>query len=99
LFTENPDDPWVIDTLQFLTQYFFLVFFYSFLILVRQMPALTRRGKRQLPGDFGENEEDPGDEMHVGILAQRARRRAAAQEQEAAQAREEGENGNSVSTA
>ena len=62
------------------------------------MPALTRRGKRQLPGDFGENDDGPGDEMLVGILAQRARRRAAAQEQESAQAREEEQTGNRVSS-
>ena len=27
LFTEDPDDPWVIDTLQFLTRYFHSIFF------------------------------------------------------------------------
>jgi hypothetical protein len=46
------------------------------------MPALTRRGKRQLPGDLEEDEDDPGNVMLIGILAQRARRREAAQEQE-----------------
>jgi hypothetical protein len=61
------------------------------------MPALTRRGKRQLPGD-PEEDEDSGNEMLVGILAQRARRRAAAQEQEEAQSREEEQTGNRVST-
>lgn len=63
------------------------------------MPALTRRGKRQLPGDFEENEDSPGDEILGGILAQRARRRAAAQEQESAQEqeqREEEQTGNGV---
>lgn len=45
------------------------------------MPALTRRGKRQLPRDIDEDDDDEG-EMLVGILAQRARRREAAEEQE-----------------
>jgi len=67
------------------------IFFFFFLILFRQMPALTRQGKRQLPGDL-EEDEDAGNEMLVGILAQRGRRRAAAQEQE------EDQTGNRVST-
>jgi hypothetical protein len=61
------------------------------------MPALTRRGKRQLPGDL-EEDEDAGNEALVGILAQRARRRTAAQEQESAQALEEEQTGNRVSS-
>ena len=46
------------------------------------MPALTRRGKRQLPRDLEEDEDGPEGEMPVGILAQRARRREAAQQRE-----------------
>jgi hypothetical protein len=49
------------------------------------MPALTRRGKRQLSRDIDEDDDDEG-EMLVGILAQRARRREAEeQEQEGEQ--------------
>jgi len=44
------------------------------------MPALTRRGKRQLPRDLEEDEDGSEGEMLTGILAQRARRREAAQE-------------------
>lgn len=61
------------------------------------MPALTWRGKRQLPGDL-EEDEDMGNEALVGILGQRARRRTAAQEQESAQALEEEQTGNRVSS-
>jgi len=44
LFTEDPNDPWVTDTLQFLTWYLHLFFFLfsSLFISSRQMPALTR---------------------------------------------------------
>jgi len=91
LFTEDPNDPWVIDTLQFLTRYFHLIFLFSSLFITissRQMPALTRRGKRILPEDNEDNEDDLGNIGTVGILAQRAARREAAQEQEVAQAHE-----------
>ena len=33
LFTEDPNDPWVIDTLQFLTRYFLLNFLFSSLFI------------------------------------------------------------------
>jgi len=56
------------------------------------MPALTRRRKRELPRDLEEDEDGPGNEMLVGILAQRARRREAAQERE----REEQQTGDQV---
>ena len=56
------------------------------------MPALTRRGKRLLPADFEDEEEGLGNIDTVGILAQRAARREAAREQEAAQAQEPVEN-------
>ena len=46
------------------------------------MPALTRRGKCELPRDVEEDEDGLGGETLVGILAQRARRREAAEEQE-----------------
>ena len=49
------------------------------------MPALTRRGKRLLPVDLEDDEDDLGNVDAVGILAQRAARREAAREQEAAQ--------------
>ena len=62
------------------------------------MPALTRRGKRQLPGDLEEDEDDPGNVMLVGILAQRARKREAARERESARARGEGSTGIPVSS-
>jgi hypothetical protein len=98
LFTEDPNDPWVTDTLNFLTRYLRLTLFSSLLILFRQMPALTRRGKRPLPTDLEEEEGDLGNIELVGILAQRAARREAAQEQEAAQAQEaaQGQAGNQV---
>ena len=66
---------------QFLNQVFIFGLISPFLILYRQMPALTRRGKRQLPRDIDKDEDGEG-EMLVGILAQRARRREAAEEQE-----------------
>ena len=56
------------------------------------MPVLTWRGKRQLPEDLEEDEDGLGNEMLVGILAQHARRREAAQERE----REEEQTGNRV---
>lgn len=43
------------------------------------MQALTRRGKRELPRDV-EDEDGPGGEMLVRILAQGAQRREAAEE-------------------
>lgn len=52
------------------------------------MPALTRRGKLLLPENEEDNEDDLGNIGTVGILAQQAARREAAQEQEAAQAHE-----------
>src|ERR1700678_2933463 len=52
------------------------------------MPALTRRGKRLLPEDNEDNEDDLGNIGTVGILAQRAARHEAAQEQLAAQEQE-----------
>ena len=52
------------------------------------MPALTRRGKRLLPVDLEDDEDDLGNVDAVGILAQRAARREAAREQEVAQAQE-----------
>ena len=45
------------------------------------MPALTQQGKWQLPRDIDEDEDGEG-EMLVGILAQRAQRHEAAEEQE-----------------
>ena len=56
------------------------------------MPALTRRRKRELPRDLEEDEDGPGNEMLVRILAQHARRQEAAQEQE----REEQQTGDQV---
>jgi hypothetical protein len=52
------------------------------------MPSLTRRGKRLLPEDLEDDEDDLENIDTVGILAQRAARREAAREQEAAQAQE-----------
>jgi len=60
------------------------------------MPALMWQGKRRLPADLEEDEDDPENEMLVGILAQRARRREAARERESARVREEGQTGNQV---
>ena len=45
------------------------------------MQALTWRGERELPRDV-EDEDGPGGEMVVGILAQGAQRREAAEEHE-----------------
>ena len=45
------------------------------------MPALTQRGKQQLPRDIDKDEDSEG-EMLVGILAQQAQRCEAAEEQE-----------------
>jgi hypothetical protein len=63
-------------------------FFPSLFISSRQMPSLTRRGKRLLLKDLEDDEDDLGNIDTVGILAQRAARREAAWEQEAAQAQE-----------
>jgi len=63
------------------------------------MPALTRRGKRRLPEDLEKDADGQGNEMLVGILAQRARRREAARERELAQAREEEQTSNQVCSA
>jgi len=52
------------------------------------MPALTRRGKRLLPVDLEDEEDGLGNVDAVGILAQRAARREAAREQEAARVQE-----------
>jgi hypothetical protein len=46
------------------------------------MPALTRRGKRLLPEDLEDEEDGLENVDAVGILAQRAARREAAQEQD-----------------
>ena len=58
------------------------------------MPALTRRGKRLLPVDLEDDEDNDGlgNINAVGIFAQRAARREAAREQEAARAEEPADN-------
>ena len=58
------------------------------------MPALTRRGKRLLPVDLEDEEDNDGlgNINTVGIFAQRAARREAAREQEAARAEEPADN-------
>lgn len=48
------------------------------------MPALTRRAKRRLAESL-EDDEGSGDEAVVGILTQRAARRQAVREAEAAE--------------
>ena len=54
---------------QFLNQVFIFGFISPFLILYRQMPTLTWRGKWQLARDIDEDEDDEG-EMPVRILTQ-----------------------------
>jgi hypothetical protein len=84
LFTEDPEDEWVTDTLSFYRGIFIsnlVVFRIFILIYPSNMPALTRRAKRRLIESL-EDEEGSGDEVRVGILAQRAARRQAAREAE-----------------
>jgi len=82
LFTEDPEDEWAIETLKFLSRYFYIYkWSSSILIHLSNMPALTRKAKRR---HFDSLEEDEGsdNEGTVGILAQRAARRQAAREAE-----------------
>ena len=80
LFTEDPEDKWVTDTLKFLTRYFSLDVVVFHTNYPSNMPALTRKANHW-HFDSEEEEEGSDNEGMVGILARHATRCQAAQEE------------------